>query len=378
MEINFALLQKYNPWWEEKNLIQKDERILNFEKQAIKYFPRFLEREKFEVGVYTLIGPRQVGKSTALKLFVRDLLFKKKIEASHIFFFQCDIIDHYQDLIQVLEVYLQSLDHTKEIYVFLDEISFVEEWPRAIKHLIDRGDLKKAIIFLTGSLSLQVKGGAELLPGRRGKKEKQDFLLLPLDFSEYLAVQKLKGLSFNFNLLLEESPQKLVLNPVLNRIYSQKYKIEVLFKEYLLTGGFLLSLNEFKKTKKISDNTFHLYWQWIKGDLLKIGRNENIFLEIIQETIKHLGSTLSYNDITKNTPVQSHLTTMDYLDLGQKLFLLNIFYNIDLAKRLPALRKQKKVTFLDPFLFHLLNGQVWGHGCPILIFYAILRVILMF
>jgi len=154
MEINFALLQKYNPWWEEKNLIQKDERMLNFEKQAIKYFPRFLEREKFEIGVYTLIGPRQVGKSTALKLFVRDLLFKKKIEASHIFFFQCDIIDHYQDLIQVLEVYLQSLDHTKEIYVFLDEISFVEEWPRAIKHLIDRGDLKKAIIFLTGSLSL--------------------------------------------------------------------------------------------------------------------------------------------------------------------------------------------------------------------------------
>ncbi|MFC1612889.1 AAA family ATPase [Patescibacteria group bacterium] len=190
MEINYSLLQKYNPWWEDKNAIKRDEKIIEFSSQAIKYYPNFFIKEKFTKGVYTLLGPRQVGKSTTFKLFIKNLLLEKKINPLNLLFFQCDAIKDFQELIKVLETYKESLSNKNRFYIFLDEISFIEEWPRAIKHLIDRGDLKNAIIFLAGSLSLNVKGGAELMPGRRGKKEKQDFLLLPLDFKKYVKLLK--------------------------------------------------------------------------------------------------------------------------------------------------------------------------------------------
>jgi len=360
MEINYSLLQRYNPWWEDKNAIKQDEKIIEFSSQAIKYHPDFFIKEKFTTGVYTLLGPRQVGKSTTFKLFIKNLLLEKKVNSANILFFQCDAIKNFQELIKVLETYKESLSNKNSSYIFLDEISFIEEWPRAIKHLIDRGDLKNAIIFLSGSLSLNVKGGAELMPGRRGKKEKQDFMLLPLDFKKYAELLKNESSQIKFNFLLENPTAKILFSPELNKLYGKKTALESLFNQYLITGGFLYPINEFIKGKKITDATFNIYWQWIKGDLLKLERKETIFLEIAQEAIKHLGGTFSYNDIAKNISISSHVTVMDYLTLAEKFFILNIFHNIDLEKRLPALRKQKKLSFLDPFIFNLLNSQILG------------------
>ncbi|MFC1612890.1 DUF4143 domain-containing protein [Patescibacteria group bacterium] len=160
--------------------------------------------------------------------------------------------------------------------------------------------------------------------------------------------------------MLENSVSKILFSPELNKIYRKKAILEILFNQYLITGGFLSPLNQFVKSKKITDATFNIYWQGIKGDLLKLERKETIFLEIMQEEMKHLGGTFSYNDIAKNISISSHVTVMDYLTLSEKFFILNIFHNIDLEKRLPALRKQKKLSFLDPFIFNLLNSQIIG------------------
>lgn len=360
--MEYSILQKYNPWWQDAKLIEQDEKILDFENQKIKYVPDFVNNDFSISGVYILKGPRQVGKSTALKLLIRKLIQKEKIDPEQIFFFQCDIVEDFKELAEVIETYLGGLsDKNQHKYLILDEISFVEEWPRAIKHLIDRGDIKNASVILSGSLSLELRGGAELMPGRRGKAGKIDFELLPVDFSQYLALNKIDIPDFKFSDLLENSSMRKILSDKkLGAIAGQKVAIEKCFEKYLLSGGFLSAINEMEAEKKISDATYRIYWQWLKGDLLKLERKETIFLEIMQETIKHLGGTLSYNDIAKNISIHSHVTAMEYLDIAQKSFILNLAQNFDLNKRLPNLRKQKKANFVDPFLFHMINGQILG------------------
>ena len=71
-------------------------------------------------------------------------------------------------------------------YLFLDEASFLPEWPRGIKVLIDMGFDRNATYVVTGSSALDLKRSSEKLPGRRGKG--CDFVLLPLSFRQFLSI----------------------------------------------------------------------------------------------------------------------------------------------------------------------------------------------
>ncbi len=42
MDISFQLLRQQNPWWFREELIEDDEKILDFEQQSLKYLPPLL------------------------------------------------------------------------------------------------------------------------------------------------------------------------------------------------------------------------------------------------------------------------------------------------------------------------------------------------
>ena len=74
MEISLQLLQQHNPWWFREELILDDEKIADYEREAYQYVPPILS--EFPVNtdaILTLRGPRQIGKSTSMKLLVRNL-----------------------------------------------------------------------------------------------------------------------------------------------------------------------------------------------------------------------------------------------------------------------------------------------------------------
>jgi len=58
--------------------------IRKFEKSRFKYLPSFMnELGSYKNGVYLIKGPRQIGKTTILKLIIRNLI--KKILTPQIF-----------------------------------------------------------------------------------------------------------------------------------------------------------------------------------------------------------------------------------------------------------------------------------------------------
>jgi hypothetical protein len=73
--MDFSYVYSQNPWWEDKELIYIDMHVKKFEKSKFKHIPNFMDELKnYKNGIYIIKGPRQIGKTTILKLLIKDLI----------------------------------------------------------------------------------------------------------------------------------------------------------------------------------------------------------------------------------------------------------------------------------------------------------------
>ena len=215
-----------NPWWENIESINADPFISDYDKSLVKWKPRLLE--DIDTGsnvVYSIRGPRQVGKTTLLKLMIRDLLLNG-INPRNILYLSCESLSSWVELRDTLRLFFSMITKGRG-YLFLDEVTSIEEWARPIKYLHDVGPLRRNFVILSGSHALDLLAGTERLVGRRGEYEKiPDLVLLPMTFGEYIEAtdQKL------YNKLLEG-------NIIENLIVYHKRVLQ-LYENYLRAGGF--------------------------------------------------------------------------------------------------------------------------------------------
>jgi predicted AAA+ superfamily ATPase len=163
-----------NPWWLDKKAIDDDTGIVDWEASRFKWTPRLGERFQWDLDViYVLRGPRQVGKTTLMKLKIRELI-GQGVEPRHIFYWPCDLVDGPERLVQIITSYqaFSRKDKTTRLYIILDEISSVKDWQKGIKTLYDAGGLRKCTLVLTGSHSIDLRKATETLARRRGEVEK--------------------------------------------------------------------------------------------------------------------------------------------------------------------------------------------------------------
>ena len=144
--MDHSTLRELNPWWENKELINNDINLVRLGKQKIKWQYQLIE--ELNQGIYSLRGPRQVGKTTWIKQKIKNLL--ETNDAKNIFFYSCDNIRKFEELTEIIELFLELADKDKKKYIFLDEIPYVEDWQRSIKHLYDSGKLDKCAVVLSG------------------------------------------------------------------------------------------------------------------------------------------------------------------------------------------------------------------------------------
>ncbi|MEA3255634.1 MAG: ATP-binding protein [Candidatus Altiarchaeota archaeon] len=235
--------------------------------------------------------------------------------------------------------------------MFLDEISDVRNWQKAIKSLVDSGELANSCVFLTGSHTLDVKYGLERLPGRIGKHGK-DYLLLPLTFREFIDmvnpdISKKIG---RIDTLSRES-----INKELKTTIPFERDLKILFNKYLLTGGFPLTINEFISSGQIPEYVYDLYSNWIIGDIVKWRKQERILKQVMRATILKQGTSISWDSLAKEAEIKSHKTISSYVEDLENMFVLSILYFMDLNKKIPVYGKNKKIYFYDPFIYHVFS-----------------------
>jgi len=329
---NIELL-KFNPWWERKNAIGEDKHIKEFETKKIKYYPNFSNAKK---GIYIIRGPRQVGKTTFLKLNIKNSI--DNYDPRSILYFSFDLVKDRGQAYDVIRNYLERFAPAPPRKFFLDEITGIKEWPNIIKLLVDRGDISNQdTVFISGSNALDLWHGSEMLPGRG--IEGNEYYFLPCSFRTYTKLFQvdLPGISllkYDKDFLKAHLTKLLTLNK--------------LFFNYLETGGFMSVINE-----GVNELMLERYIRWIEGDIIKINRSPILAKEILGAILRKKCSQFSFEAIKKETKIGSHNTVIDYSEMLDELLITKHIEKVTIDPFEILHRKEKKAYLRDPLLFKI-------------------------
>lgn len=361
-------LRFQNPHWDGKEHFLRDPALEKLKAAPKVLFHPIKERVILESDrVIVMKGPRQIGKTTLIKLLMSEQL-QRGASPGALLYLAADIagLKSEHELFNALVTYNEFAGSKglKTRFIFLDEVTAVADWQTAIKKAYDAGILRHSFLMASGSSAIDLKRGSERLPGRRGKHpQENDLEMLPLLFRHYLE-------NLNPQVKLPEAwdAGRMSLDDLFEKARQLSYfdsEVSKAFDGYLLTGGLPLSTNEFLKNggEAISPEPYYTYLQAMLGDALKIGKSERYFREVITALISKRFEPLDAYLITQMTGVGSHNTIADYLDTLEGFYVLRaVLQPKTLGAVQPAFKKRKKIYFRDPFFYHVLHA--WINGIP--------------
>ena len=136
-------------------------------------------------------------------------------------------------------------------------------------------------------------------------------------------------------------------------------KLFVQFQSYLIHGGYLTAINELSRNQAISSSTLNTYADWVRGDMMKRGKQEEYLREILSAVMSRYCSQISWNSLAKDLSIDHPKTVADYIHNLSNMDALIVQSAIIEHKLVAAPKKAKKLFFADPFIYHAL--QNWLH-----------------
>ena len=341
MDLTTITLQ--NPWWKDPTAIERDSKVLVVANSTPQYSYKFKDQNLL------ILGPRQAGKTTFLKLAMRDLIADKGINPRNIIFLSCDLASNREEILQALQIFEEQADKKSKRYIFLDEISFIKDWNILILGLFNSGFLDDKRIYLTGSSSASLL--KETFPGR----DLVRVVFLPLQFRDYfnlfygsLEVRGTRDLTD----IAEFYKTSLELMPYIDDLNKA-------LLEYVQSGGLLAPSYRLQKNKEDPlESLFETYRDASISDIAKLERSQKFFREVTGVLISSYASRISANSIAQNTSIGSHKTVESYLELMEQLFLIRTVYLKRNGKTM--YRSNRKIYFTDPFIYRVLKLHTTG------------------
>lgn len=180
--------------------------------------PALLNREKrlyMDLAkIQVVIGPRRVGKTSIMQLYMQELKEEKRISSSRLIYFNFEderVTFSPEQLDIILQAWQELYPEVtlEECYFFFDEVQATRGWEKFINRINET--ITKKICF-TGSNSRILH--TEVNTALRGRSIPLE--ILPLSFSEYCDFHHFKPVIYG----------------------PEKSKTEVLFNSYLNQGGY--------------------------------------------------------------------------------------------------------------------------------------------
>lgn len=317
--INLKDLFVRNPWWFGKSHIQEQK------------WPKRDLFEKIKKSIAStlainILGLRRVGKSTIMKQLIAEILKDKK-EKTNVFYYLFDYSSEIQTseiLDQILELYFSQILHKQvfelktRIYIFLDEIQYINNYSAVVKKWYDLSG-KKIKFILSGSQSLLLRGVShESLAGRVF-----EFYLPPLNFGEFLRFKKEKAdYDINFNIFNLKSDYPALLFP--HERYKEKIKNLAL--EFISFGQFpetLILNNLLEKNSYIKEAVLGK----VIEDIIKIYKIDKteIFKLYTNHLFENTSSLFELDNLAREAGIQ-FVTADKFLSYLQNAYLFNILY----------------------------------------------------
>lgn len=282
-----------------------------------------------------LYGPRQIGKTASLKLFLHQLK-----DSATIIYTDCSAILHKNDLYQHLSTLIDG-----RATIVLDEVQSIEGWHLALRSLHSEGKLADCRVWCTGSEARHLLESGERLPGRRG--EGRAVFARPWSFREYM--------DFFYDELASPYRQINIKHVNHNWLNDQKVDWSGPWKEYCSCGGFPRVVGEYRNKGKIQDQVWKIYADWILGSWSVLRTPEHSLVAVARRLCETMNSRVNFESIKKGTDIQSANTIRSLLEIQEDHFSIHTVPRFDLQKGKFVPIKQKKIYPIDPFI-----GRVWA------------------
>ncbi len=291
-------------------------RVTEYEQKSHPFFFEFGIKElPKEPGVLVIRGPRQYGKSTWLDLQIRDTIehFGK---GSALYLNGDDLLSEEALFQSILELEAAFPANAKIRRLFIDEITAVSYWERAVKRAFDQGFLRKTLVVTTGSKALDLRRGQEKLPGRKGRLEKTEFIFLPISYHQFY---KTCGKDLG-----KES-----------------------WKAYLLAGGAPISCNEIAQFEKIPEYFPQLIQEWVVGDIVSQGRSRLYLRNILRTLYRFSGNPVGFAKLARESGLANNTVASGYIEQLADLLSVLPLYPWDSSRKQLMFRKPCKFCFIN-------------------------------
>ncbi|MBI5399475.1 ATP-binding protein [Candidatus Saganbacteria bacterium] len=301
---------------------------------------RFLNRKEY----IAIIGPRQAGKTTFLKMLKEYLVESQGVASPNVHYLTFEdrklLHSFRQDPIAFVRSYAGQ--DNKPAIIMIDEFQYAASGGQKLKLIYDT--MENVKIILTGSSSLEIKAKVgKFMVGRL-----LTFHLFPFDFQEYLLAcdERLAGVLsekqkaiYNYLRGLENKLSDAGADPFAKQLLP-------FFENYATFGGYpavVMAETETEKQKLLNDIYDNYILRDIKG-LLELATEDQLY-QLTRVLATQIGNLLNYQNLGK-------IADLDYRNLKKHLRILQETFVIRLlipyfTNKQKELSKNPKVFFED-------------------------------
>jgi len=346
-------LSRLNPWWRDPSRWQYSDADLQEVRRAnLGYNTRALD-DLQEGCLYTLRGPRRVGKTVAVIQCIKQLI-SNGINPARIIRVAVDGWAE-KDLRTLVRVStIPYLPTSESRFWFIDEITSVKgNWAQQIKWLRDNDpEFRNATVVLTGSNATSLTEAAGFLAGRRGRGKQLDRSLLPMGFRSFATLLSpeipldFEGLSLTE--LHGAQAQRLfrAMIPWLDHVTR-------LWDLYLLYGGFPRMVSSLKTDGRTDDSFVGDLFDVVSGDAFRNSRLSTIDeIQLLERLWYSMAAPANLSAIAKELDVATD-TIKRHTEYLRDAFLLVSCPQKDERRWVPRKGSQTKLYAIDPVIARL-------------------------
>jgi predicted AAA+ superfamily ATPase len=276
-----------------------------------------------EEGILLIRGPRQYGKSTWLESKLRETV-ESHGPGSALYLNGDELKDAAALADALAEVAGAFPPRARVRRLFVDEITAVRDWQRALKRSIDAGELRGILVVTTGSKAADLRRGSERLPGRRGRLDRTTYLFTPVSFTEF----------------------RRVCGPLLG---------ERALPAYLLSGGCPAACNALAERGHLPEYLVEMMRDWVYGECAASGRQRAALVAVMENILKWGGTPVGQAKLAREAGLANNTVAAAYVELLSDLMCVGQALAWDPSRRIGLARRPAKFPMTN-----LLVAAAWS------------------
>lgn len=290
--------------------------------------------------IQAIIGPRRVGKTSAMLLAMEELKVKRGVSAKNIIYFnfEDERVQFEQTQLDLILQAWQELNPDSKLedaWFFFDEVQAAPGWERFINRINETYSKK---IFFTGSNSAVLH--TEIKSVLRGRSIAIE--LLPLTFKEYCDFSGHKPSSYG----------------------SGKSKTIALFHQYVIQGGYpeTINLPEYIQTYYLQE----YYNAMLLRDIVEYNKltNYSYLRSLYRLAASTIGKTISnrrlYNQLKSQQYSVGINSVYEAMNMAEQAYLFKRISRFDYSDSKRE-KSDKKIYWLDNGLLNANTAQYTGN-----------------